>query len=177
MNSQRRGTVFQTVAINMTAVVIGLTTVGCGATGSTGAGDTSTTAVVLSIETVKSCLMNVGAQPARSVTGIESFIKDARAGRVDRSGGAGNGIIEIAEYAPQKTVGESGIIPSVNYLVWVLQKADGVERDPAVAIRQMRYRTGPLVMYVEKPDRNQVRGARRCLSEVANLPRNVHTAP
>jgi hypothetical protein len=116
--------------------------------------------VAVGLEIPRKCLADTGASRATGLADIEFFVDDFENGDVDKSAGAGNGIVEVAEHTPVMMGDPSGAIPPPRYLVWVGQGADE-STDPLTVIKEARPET--FVMYLEDPDRIQIKGAMKCL--------------
>jgi hypothetical protein len=121
---------------------------------------------------VRDCLSRLGARQATDVADIAFFVEDSKRGDIVEPAGAGNGLIEISEYRPVRTVGNGGGLPAPDYAVWVAQPYGESELASVAALETDESHT--LVMYVQDPDRRQTRTAARCLHDLGtDLPKAV----
>lgn len=121
---------------------------------------------------IRDCLSQLGARQATDVADIAVFVEDSKRGDTTQPASAGNGLVEIEEYRPLRTVGNGGGLPTPDYVVWVAQPYGESDLEPAAALETDEAQT--LVMYVQDPDRRQTRTAARCLHDLGtDLPEAV----
>lgn len=137
------------------------TGVGCGndATSSSGDGgfDAASTRV-------RDCLSRLDARQATTTSSIGFYVEDSKRGDIQQPASAGNGLVEIEEYRPVRTVGNGGGEPLPDYVVWVVQPYGESDLEPDAALEAGDAKA--LVMYVQAPDLRQVRSAARCLNDL-----------
>jgi hypothetical protein len=134
---------------------------------SCGAEDSSSRSVdrvAASLTSVEECLVAAGASRVVTRSQIGGVVRDFELDRVNKPGGAGNGLIEVGEYQRvPPTIMSNKPAPPPAYLLWVAHQADDLEVDPLAAIDD----EDSVVMYVQSPDLKAIRASRECLHDLA----------
>jgi hypothetical protein len=134
------------------ALVLAGNMTGCG---EDGASSVETSIVANSLREVRLCLSGLGAETAQHADEVTFFVKDRAEGNVNKPSGAGDGIVQVAQYEPA-----GGVRSVPPYMVWIGQPASGVDLGPEEVLGGA---SGAFVMYMRDPTQGQVRGSRDCL--------------